>query len=100
MSGKGTVLPAENVVYTKINDGQFYRSRTINEMIDVEDVAGQFVAACELALRHARLLREAGDSGVAKAAALADVAESVATFSDEPTTKAFLVAFRAARDAP
>lgn len=93
-------LPSENLTYTRIDDGQFYISRTINEMHDVDSIAGQFLASCEMALRYARLLRAAGDAGVARAATLATVAESVSAFADEEAAAAFLAAFRVARDAP
>lgn len=93
-------LPSENLTYTRVDDGQFYISRTINEMHDVGSIAGQFLASCEMALHHARLLRAAGDAGVARAAALATVAEGVSAFADEEAAAAFLAAFRAARDAP
>lgn len=88
-------LPAEDMQVIKTGEDQFYISTRTNTFVRVEDLRGSLLASCEQALSAGRVLRLAAAAGVAEAAAVVAVLDTVAAFSDAEAAATFMAALRA-----
>lgn len=92
------VPPTENRQFIKIDDASFYIATTSSQQINAADLAGHLRSLCESALALGVTLRAAAAAGVAKAAEIEAVLNSVEAFSNEAKAAQFLAALQAIQD--
>ncbi len=89
--------PPANVEYIKIDDGTFYIASTSSQQVSVESYVNQLHALCTTALGIGQTMRAAAAAGVAQAAQVVTVLNSVEAFSNEAKAAQFLEALRATK---